>query len=385
LNEHYGVPVDFDGPITKSATIRRVDDILDVPTIRADMPETVLDGRLGEICQQRLKNFPRAYAWGALVSAAGTMIPRSGHDIRTNLYYCAVGPKGSSKSQSTESVLRVVGLWPHHRLLLKGKFGSAEALIEKLQDAEPNAVRLLSVDELGHLLAKAAIDRSSFPYILNSAYYEDHQTGGSKGHQFELDCRLSVMGGLVEESFGDSFGAATTGGLYDRFIFGLCPEPYQFLYRPFEGSAERLNPFACAIDPEIWDARDEWIRDAGITGRIAEHALRVAYICASIDGRPTLRASDLGPALAFAQYQKRVRVVLSPNPGENPDAKCAIAIRNWLSEHANDGRWITRRELDRGINSARLGPGVFNRCLGNLLFNDEIAVNHKEKTIRLQP
>src|SRR6185312_13264172 len=100
---------------------------------------------------------------------------------------------------------------------------SAEGLVEKLQDAEPGAIRLVFVDELAHLLAKAAIERSSFPYILNTAYYEDQQSGGTKGKLFSVDCRLSLSGGVVEQLFGDSFGMATTGGLYDRFIFGLCP------------------------------------------------------------------------------------------------------------------------------------------------------------------
>ncbi len=271
---------------------------------------------------------------------------------------------------------------PSHPLLLKAKFGSAEALIEHLSEAEPGGVRLVYVDELGHLLAKAAIDRSSFPYILNSAYYDDVQTGGSKGHPFQLDCRISLTGGLVEELFGDAFGMATTGGLYDRFLFGLCPKPYQYLYRPFEGKPETLNPFPASVDPEVWDARDEWVKD-GMSPRVAEHALRVAYICASVDGRPTLRAVELGPALAFAQYQTRVRVVLTPNCGENPDARCAVAIRDWLTSHAPDGNWIRRRQLDRGINSCRFGPGVFNRCLTNLQFNDEIEIDFKRGELRL--
>src|SRR5581483_1448278 len=224
-------------------------------------------------------------------------------------------------------------MWPQHPVLIKGKYGSAEGLVERLQDVEPNASRLIAVDELGHLMTKAAIERSSFPFILNSAYYEDAHSGGSKGHQYQLDCRLSITGGLVEDAFGDAFGLATMGGLYDRFIFGLCPNPHEFLYRPFEGSHESLNPFPALVHSEIWEARDQWIKD-GISPRVAEHALRVAYICACVDGRPSLRADQLGPALALAKYQTKVRVVLAPNPGENPDARCAIAVRGWLNENA---------------------------------------------------
>jgi hypothetical protein len=293
---------------------------------RPDMPESVLDGRLGEICQRRLKHLPLAYSWGALVTTAGAMIPRGAASIRTNLFWCPVGPPGSGKSQSQEACFQIAGL-TQSTTLLKAKFGSAEALVERLEDIGADAVRLVFVDEMGHLLSKAAIDRSSFPYILNTAYYEDRQAGGSKGRQFNFDCRLSICGGVVEEIFGDSFGAATTGGLYDRFIFGLCPQPYQYLYRPFEGGLEPIKPFAASADSDVWDARDEWVRN-GISPRVAEHALRVAYICACVDGRPSLRASDLSAAHAFAQYQTRVRVILAPNPGENPDARCATQKRS---------------------------------------------------------
>jgi hypothetical protein len=116
---------------------------------------------------------------------------------------------------------------------------------------------------------------------------------------------------------------------------------------------------------------------------VAELALRMAYICAAVDNRQMLSGSELQPAKAFAQYQMRVRKVLSPNVGENPDARCANFIRNWLTEHAPSGEWIRRRDLDRGINSSRLGPGVFNRCLNNLAFNGEIDLDQPGKKLRL--
>ena len=108
-------------------------------------------------------------------------------------------------------------------------FGSAEALVEILKG---QLCCLLSVDELAHLLAKAAIDRSSFPFVLNRAFYSDRIIGGSKKEPWEIDCRISIAGGIVEDLFGDAFGYATTGGLHDRFLFGLCPQPYEHLFDP---------------------------------------------------------------------------------------------------------------------------------------------------------
>ena len=191
------------------------------------------------------------------------------------------------------------------------------------------------------------------------------------------------MGGIVEELFGDSFGAATIGGLYDRFIFGLCPEPFQFFWEPFEGPAERLNPFPPSVDANVWEARNHWVKAEGILPRVAEHALRVAFICAAVDGRPKLHAADLEPALAFARYQMRVRILLAPNPGENADARCAVAIRNWLQEHAANGDWVVRRSLHKGIHAERYGPVIFNRVLKQMAFNSEIDLGPGEKRLRL--
>lgn len=367
-----GVPLDFsDSPIERKelATV-----------VRADMPEGVLDGRLGEIYTRQGSQLPIAYAWVALVTLAGSLVSRSSPALRTNLFWCAVGPPGSGKSQSFEIAARVLGMWQGHPALLKRKFGSSEGLIERVQGDGSQQV-VVFVDEMSHLMSKASIDRSSFAPVLNTAYYEDQQSGGTKGKQFNLDCRLSIAGGIPEESFGDSFGLATTGGLYDRFLFGLCPEPYQFLWRPFEGQVEKIDPTPALVEPAVWDVRDQWVKD-GISPRIAELALRVAYICACVDGRPSLRGSELEPALQFAKYQTRVRQVLAPNPGENPDARCANAIRNWLASHAPHGRSVRRRDLDRGISSNRYGPGVFNRCLNNLLLNNEIDV--EENKVRLK-
>jgi hypothetical protein len=374
--EGIGIPLEFDSRnVSRDAAVTTV--------VRSDMPESVLDGRLGELCHKRMRAFPLAYSWGSLVAAAGSLIPRTNSAIRTNLYWCPVGPPGSGKSQCLETSFRLLGM-DQGSVVVNGKFGSAEALIERLGDIGPDGVRLIFVDELAHLMSKAAIERSSFPSILNTGFYHDQQVGGSKGRQFTFDCRLSIAGGVVEEQFGEVFCGVTTGGLYDRFIFGLCPQPYQFLYRPFDGEGVPLNPFAASVSSEVWDARDQWVKKEGIASRVAELALRVAYICCCVDGRPALRVEDLKPALAFAQYQSRLRKLLSPNPGENPDARCAIKIRNWLSENASGGKWVYRRDLDKGINSYRFGPVVFNRCLNNLAFNDEIELGPKGALLRLK-
>jgi hypothetical protein len=248
--------------------------------------------------------------------------------------------------------------------------GSAEGLAARLADAN-GSPRLLLVDEVGHLMSKAKIDNASFPYILNRAYYStEFDLTIARGKQIHFNCQLGFIGGVVEENFQHAFGSATTGGLHDRVVFGLCPYPFEFFYRPFEGSIEKTQPSTIKVASDVWEARDEWLRTIpGLTGRHAEHALRAAVIAASFCGSTELCAKDLGPARAFAEYQARVRSLLKPNPGQNPDAVCAFAIMATLEESSD---LIDERALSRKIHAERFGPTVFRRSLESLEFNGNI-------------
>jgi hypothetical protein len=101
--------------------------------------------------------------------------------------------------------------------------------------------------------------------------------------------------------------------------------------------------------------------------------LRCAYIAACWDLRPKLRVADLGPALALAKYQSKVRTYLAPNPGLTLDAKCCHAIRTYLNDH--HGQWVNRRVLYRVIHAERFGPGVFNMALKNMQLNGELELH----------
>ncbi len=133
-----------------------------------DMPEAVLDGRLGELCKNRLLShgFPVAYGYTALVTGAGTLVPPTS-GVPTNTFCALVGPVGSGKSQSIECSNALLGLRAPQ--LQSVMAGSAEGLAANLENAAGDG-RLISVDELAHLFLKATIDKASFPSILNRAY-----------------------------------------------------------------------------------------------------------------------------------------------------------------------------------------------------------------------
>lgn len=359
---------------------------------RHDMPEDVLDGRLGEIFQRRMKGCCIAYAWPSLLVLAGTTptLKFDGNKLRANLFVCLVGPTDTGKSATFDRARHVLGIDSTSPLVVSAKYGSGEALMQEL-DRERPSTRLLYPDELKHLLVKAELEGASYPTLLTTAYYHDQQKGGTKKkgkdakEQFEIDCRLSIAGGVVEDDFGACFGSASVSGLYDRFLFGLCPKPYVYLYQPPDDreQPETVSAFAPGIAPNVWDERNQWIKD-GISPRVAEHALRCGYIAAAVDRRDELQASQLGSALALARYQMKFRSVMRPNPGENPVAQCAISVRSWLEQH-NPGEWVRRRILAKGIHSERLGPQVFNNTLAHLGLNNEVEVDFKQKIVRLIP
>jgi hypothetical protein len=336
-----------------------------------DLPESAFDGRLGEICQRRMKDFPLAYSWPALLTAAGVLVRSMAGTIRTNLYTALVGPPHSGKSQAIDRASFLMDLKPP--FLAEVKSGSIEGFLKQHGDGREPV--LFSPDELSHTFEKAQISNASYAFILNSCFYKDNaDLTIAHGNEIHFNRRLSLIGGIVDEKFEDSFGGATTGGLYDRFLFGQCPTGVdEFLYRPLEGlvafdGQEDERP----VNSDVWESRDELATKEKINPRLLEIALRTAAICAAFDGRKELCARDLGPAWELARYQTRVRLLLKPNPGKNFEAQVAAKILNYLNRHAAGGAWMAARQVLHATNANDYGPSVVNRALDALAFSGSI-------------
>jgi hypothetical protein len=337
-----------------------------------DMEEAVLCGRLGEICQRRLKAFARAYAWPALLAAASTCVSvRSEMSrIAVNLYVALVGGVGTGKSQASERANHILGVEPETIMA-----GSAEGLLEKIGDRGGKPV-LVAPDELSHLLEKGQIANASLPFVLNRLFYHDKvDLTVAKRKQITFSARLSLVGGIVDENFGDGFSSASTSGLYDRFMFGQCPTGFQFEYRPVEGLAE-FDPSSRLeiprIHPNVWDEKDRIIRDEKMNPRLLDISIRVALICAAFDGKEILCAEDLASAWALARYQQRVRALLQPNPGRNHEAQVALKILSYLDTHAPEGKYLKLRDVLTAVHAYEYGPSTCERVVGALIFGGDV-------------
>jgi hypothetical protein len=375
----------------------------DVPIAAAgitDMPESVLDGWLGGVCKSRmLEHFPVAYAWTALVTVASSMVPLVPNSMRCNLYGCPVGAIHTGKTEAITHAKRLLDM--KFPTLLDLMVGSAEMLTSAVADADGQP-RLYSPDELGHLLEKAQIQNSSFVYVVNRAFYETGfriRSTEQKGKETSFNATLSILGGIVDERFGDLFTSKTTGGFYDRFLYGLCPTGFQYFYLPFEGGPalqtsqveddgsndEAIVPFSfgsrrpvpVTLDKSVFYETNRWMRDDEVLknpdcGRIVEIAMRVAVICASFDMRPVLYGKDLGPAYELARYQARIRGVLKPNPGMTFEGQLYHKFFESLTMHTSDGKWMPRRELFHNTRAHEIGLDKADRTLDTMIANEDV-------------
>ena len=355
-----------------------------------DMPATVLCGRLGELCRTRLKDFPVAFSWPAVLAAASALVrPPEATVVRTNIYAALVGPVHCGKTAVIERSNFFLDAKPPFLEHLKA--GSAEGLLAKIGNRQGQGV-LLNPDELSHLLEKTQITNASFAYILNSLFYVDaDQLTIARGKAVNFNARLSLVGGIVDEKFDDAFGSATTSGLYDRFLFGQCPTGFAYLWRPIEEPPAFTDLFeAPRVNRDVWEVRDHVAKAEGLNPRLLEIALRTAFICTAVDGRDELRAKDLEPAWELARYQARVRTLLQPNCGKNFEAKIALKVLGYLNRYAPKGQWVVLREVLRDTHAYEFGPSVVERAINAMRFGGAIEENldtvgrgQKRRLIRL--
>lgn len=348
-----------------------------------DMPQDVLSGKLGEICNQRMGAYPRAYAWPALVTLASGLVVKGNGDTKANIYTAIVGPVHSGKTACTELAAYLLSS-RESESLQNMKSGSIEGLLKFFQGVTHPLV--LCPDELSHLLTKSKIDNATFESTLNSMFYQDEQNLTiARGKTIHCRFPLSILGGLVEEKFEDSFGSNAMTGLYDRFMFGLCPSDYQCHYREplgepsYRWAPDRERPILPKINGDVWEKKQEWLTRDKIGNRTAEIAIRVAATCAAFDGRAELKAKDLEPAAHLAIYQDNVRKILTADESQNQSAKVENKILRFLRRNAPNGHWVRIRDLKRCTHVTELyGEWMCARAVDALERSGQIQTKTRE-------
>jgi hypothetical protein len=359
-----------------------------------DIPIACLDGWLGEVCQKNMYDFPRAWAWPALLAAGSTRVPHSS-SIRSNIFAALVGPKGGGKSSTVTVANWLMGVGKPE--LFDDYVGSAEGLAQHLPHDTESKPCLWLVDELGQLLDKARIEGVSYVRVLCTTFYRDNQAlVVARGKRHAFKAKLSIIGGIVDDDFEDALSAITSHGLYDRFIFGMGPSGYIYNWHPVSDYGESLAampPFGCDgrqpkvveyVNGDVWKLKKEWLKNHPGLNREAELGLRSALIAAAWDGRTELRAENLGPALAYAEAQGKVRGLLKPNLGKNQSGEVGQKIIDYLKQHAPDGEWVRLRQMLQKTHAFRYGSDLVNRVLSTLSLCGEIELA-EDKTASQRP
>ncbi|HXP67853.1 MAG TPA: DNA-primase RepB domain-containing protein [Candidatus Dormibacteraeota bacterium] len=363
----------------------------DAPQV-LDMPESAIpDCSLGYVLHKYMETFPRAYAWPALLTVAGTMVPLPapsanesiatsvGKGSQTNLFTALIGDIHSGKSQAIEYARYNLGL--RKTCYTDVKAGSVEGLLAKLMKDGGGVFvprqLMWDVDEWSHFFKKAGIDNAAFVDVLNTGFNrpEFHLTIAG-GKEIDLTCALSIIGGIVTDKIQECFNSSSTGGFYDRFLFGVCPTQNPFVYFPVEDqplakddslvSLTELSP--AKINRSVWELAAQWKKADPSLGRSVEVTVRCASIIASFDQRSEINAKDLEAMRPFLDYQQLCRSTVVPSSGITHDAKMSNAILGWLRRHTVDGQWAKQRDLKHGISRPleELGPKVYTATLWSL-------------------
>lgn len=367
--------------LTNAIKIVKVEDVLAVP----DMREACLDGWLGDLVRTRLSRFPLGFAWVAGLTAASVLVQSS---ARCNLYGELVGGVGCGKTQTIKALLYLLGLDKPTVLDVEGA-GSSEGFMQHHGD-QGGRRRLWHQDEMGHLFDKCAIEGSTLPRMLNSAFYSDNFTVTmARGRQARFNMRMSILGGIVDEEFSDAHGRNTITGFYDREIFALCPTGFKYKHREMTGGAA-ITPTAAAdddafavswapsrpvpveVDESVYEwadkLRDELPEDAR---RVVELGIRAAIVAAAFDGRPVLRAEHLGSARAFIDYQLQMRELLKPSTGRNDAAILGEKLMRHVKKYSakepdKPTQWLNLRKVLQNTHAYEFGPPIIDRVLTSL-------------------
>jgi hypothetical protein len=326
------------------------------------------------VCDRNLlADFPVAYAWPSIITAASVLVPEDSPTQQHNLYLALVGPVNNGKSQVIDWSIQSLGVQSDLTRYTEVRAGSAERLLKHLNRLKrDNALAprvLINVDEWKYVFDKAAIEGATFPTLFTIGFYKRNMTIlDTHGNPLLVPASLSWVGGIVSEAYEDCFSRVTTLGLQDRFLQGFAPTDYAgFNYRPFDGKVEDIDFAPVNIDRTVWGCLKAWRKSNPQATREAEIALRAAIICASADGRPTLYDKDLEAHWILAAEQMKLRENLKANVGDTPDAQCSIRVENYLKANAPHGEWLSLRALMKAIHYERFGPNVFERTIRGLV------------------
>ncbi len=381
------------------------------------MPESCMYGWLGEFARKLDSPLDAAYPV-ALAVAAGYGVPDYKR-LRPNLYVNIIGGAGDGKSRVID---RTLESWqPPTKMQVVRKYpGSEVGLVQLLGGKKAKEMRaedhyatpyLLAQDEMRITFNKMDIQGSSLPNMLNEMFYkDDFGSATAKNGQWQCVAKLSLVGGLTcdgPDQFAEIYGAATTHGTFDRTLFGIMPDDWEFddmweppIESPGTDITDNLpiqrRARASGIPAWAFDKVKEWRRgDFANRKRLGELALRVALVTSSLNHDPEVTEDCLRAALEFAEWQEQIRKEFAPSETDDLDGRAEQAIIRALEKQTD---WVEWRTLCQRYNLHRAAKSRvrLNRVKKALIWEEIIEEEYetqadgkdsKERTgrVRLKP
>lgn len=301
-----------------------------------DMPADCMYGYLGQLANSLL--MPLGWSYLSLLAVAAgrySLLMNTEPDgVRAQVYALLLGSANDGKSMVISRAWRTLN---PDRIGIESRIpGSDIGLFKffalpkdvKVADSEVEA-KLLIQDEFEGILQKMQIAGSALEGVLRSLFYDDVSGTASKGGDYTLNIRLSILGALpVSDAAGfrKLFSVNTSGGLYDRFLIAPGPLESCDLSKQWAPRFDLRYPTHVSLSQErkvqFWDWAKIPERDLvrRKRRRIQELALRVAVISASMHGDTHLTDANVEAALNFAAWQERIREGgFAPSKATNTD------------------------------------------------------------------
>lgn len=292
------------------------------------IPQEAMFGKLAEIARQT--HTPLGYAYPAVLALASVYV-QSDPNVRASLYVAPAGDVHSGKTVATDRTRALLSLSDENPLCLVKTPYSDRGLYQLLPGSEFKK-RVLAVDEGRAMMAKGSIENSTLISVLCSLWSRNREGGADKKGAESVNVELSIVMNLKvkdESEFPSVFTHATAHGLYDRFLYGVRGgEAWHYTPWDFDPARDAimLEPTRPRIPGWVFDRAHLWAAADDDRDRLAELALRVAYITSAASQHDEVSMAAMEAALKFMEWQESIRALFQPAKGANETEECMKTV-----------------------------------------------------------
>lgn len=363
-------------------------------------PYNAMVGSLGDLARELGKDneVPEEFLFMNAVTVTGLILSgrvrlASGLDSDTRLFTISVGESaGAKKSSAQRKILDFFTSLGLTDWSICNGVGSAEGLANAL---ERNPV-VLAIDELKYLLQKTQIRGSVLLPMVTALFEQTSYQNEVKDSAICLsDARLSMVANCTTETFDVLWDhEALAIGLVNRLLL-VSNERKPKVAWPKEPDKGRLaelgyiikkqlteelptKPFD--ITPEARIVWGDWYRalpETEFSKRLDTIGFRMMPILAVTTGKDIIDTAVIKAVTAILNYELVLRHDLQPIDAQNEIARTEIRIRRATREYTG------RREIYRRVHANRVGEGIFDTALRNLIRAGKLVVDKETGRYRL--